>query len=349
VLPHFADWRAAYLGLEGNLHVVTLDGRADLTSGPAGIPLGGMTMNGFGLATAGISPDGSLLAYVGEDGMHVVAVRSGTTLGRANGPIANELFWSPNGNQIALGNGHYGFSVEGISDGYLRNMPSGGAVAPQGVAEIVGWTDPTHVAVQVIPTTPISGHWPTTESLGLVDITNWQVRVVASVSSPTLNEVSFALSPDGTEAVLYNRQFRADPYSPLADLIDVRTGAVTPLPRITAQVLSSGNGFTGIAWKPGTQTVLVSNGYGNGSLYLLDLGQDTALQQHADAQAGAMYPAGWSPDGSRVILSSGWQAGDNEGPFTLEAAAVGPQGITSTTVLTTNAANFPFLGFARNP
>lgn len=345
VLPHYTDWRATYMGLDGDLHVVSLDAKKDVSVGP----LGGMTTNGLNLATAGISPDGSLLAYEGDNGLQVVAVGSGDLQRRASGLEANKLSWSPDSNQIALGDGPGGFSVERISDGHLSIMPSGGSPTPQGVADIVGWTDSTHVAVRVIPTTPITGHWPTTESLGLDDITTWQVRVVASISSPTFNYAFFALSPDGTEALLYNRQFRADPFTPLADLIDVRTGMVTPLPRIAAQVLSNGFGFTSVAWKPGTLTVMVSNGFGNNGLWLLDFGHDTAIQQPTDPQTGAIFPVGWSPDGSRVVLSSGWQAQVNEGPFTLVAATVGPRGITATTVLTSDAANFPFLGFARNP
>lgn len=345
VLPRYTDWRAAYMGMDGNLHVVSLDGNREVMVGP----LGGMTTNGLHLTTAGISPDGSLLAYVGDDGMQVVAVGSGDLQRRASGIEAEYIIWSPDGNQIALSNGGDGFSVQRISDGHLSIMPGSGSPTLQGMGEIVGWTAPTLVAVSLNPTTPTAGDFANTTGVGVVDITNWQVRTVATISAPNLDIPYFALSPDGTEALLYNRQFRADPFTPLTDLIDMRTGAVTPLPRIAAQVLSKGFGFTTVAWKPGTQTVMVSNGFGNGGLWLLNLGNDTALAQPADPQTGAMYPVGWAPDGSHVVLSSGWQAGVNEGPFTLVAATVGAQGITATTVLTTNAMNFPFLGFARNP
>lgn len=344
-LPHYTDWRAAYMDLDGDLHVVTFDGKQDIKVGP----LGDMATNGLNLATAGISPDGSLLAYVGDDGMQVVAVGSGDLQRRASGIGAHFIIWSPDSNQIALSDGRDGFSVQRISDGHLSIMPGSGSATLQGIGAIVGWTDPTHVAVSLNPTTPTTGDFPNTTALGIVDITTWQVRTVASISAPNLDIPYYALSPDGSEALLYNRQFRVDPFTPLADLINVHTGAVTPLPRITAQVLNSGYGITSLAWKPATLSVMVSNGFGNQGLWLLNLGQDTALRQSAGAQTGAMYPAGWSPDGSRVVLSSGWQAGVNEGPFTLVAAIVGPQGIMATTVLTTTAANFPFLGFARNP
>src|SRR5262249_45182808 len=58
-LPAITDWRAAYLGSDGVLHAVTLDGKTDL----AGPQLPGMDSYGLNFASAGIAPNGHSLAY----------------------------------------------------------------------------------------------------------------------------------------------------------------------------------------------------------------------------------------------------------------------------------------------
>src|SRR5271166_5487254 len=68
-LPHFSDWRVAYLGLDGVVHAVTLDGTTDV-KGPS-LPdttinssgTDGTTQYGVELDSADIAPDGKTLAY----------------------------------------------------------------------------------------------------------------------------------------------------------------------------------------------------------------------------------------------------------------------------------------------
>lgn len=58
-LPTFSDWRAAYLGADGRVHAVTLDGKTDVV-GPL---LPGLTSPDLGFWSGGIAPNGRFVAY----------------------------------------------------------------------------------------------------------------------------------------------------------------------------------------------------------------------------------------------------------------------------------------------
>ncbi|HEX8727178.1 MAG TPA: hypothetical protein VF739_01060, partial [Ktedonobacterales bacterium] len=102
-LPAFSDWRAAYLGSDGRLHAVTLDGKSDL----AGPVLPGVVTTGLQLASAGASPDGHLLAYVDSGPSDIgLTLFDVTAQGNADheqraGAIYT-MYWSPDSTRVAL-------------------------------------------------------------------------------------------------------------------------------------------------------------------------------------------------------------------------------------------------------
>ncbi len=332
--PKFTDWRAAYLGRDGHLHSVTLDGKTDIV----GPPLSGMAINGLDLASAGVSPNGHLLAYVGADGLVVLDVTGRLNTSRIPNMDAPEVVWSPDESQLALGDGQGGVSLVRIADGQLRIMPG---PRPQGLTDIVGWIDNTHLAVRIVTITG-AAQSSSSVSLGVLETSSWQVRTVGTINSSSLGAARFVLSPDGAYALCFNKRFRDDPYSPIVDEINIATGKVTPLPHI-AQSMGPYSGFTSLAWRPGTQTVVASTGFDvNNDLkvWLLDLQRDTAEKQPV-----VRYVAGWAPDNGPLVLSTGWENLTNQGPYKIDAATFGTGGIVAMKTLTRAAMTFPFLGF----
>ncbi len=338
-LPTFSDWRAAYLGSDGHLHIVTLDAKKDIV----GPQLSGMTSNYLLLSSAGFSPNGHLLAYIGADGLKVVDVTGRQDTSHIDNVGAPEVFWSPDGSQLALSEGKGTISFVNIADGRLTVKPG---LQSQNVGEIIGWIDNTHLAVRLVPPATGSATQPVLHvGLGVLDIASWQVRTIASFASPRLGTTYFAVSPDGAEALYFNRQFRDDPYTPMVGEINIATGATTPLPQIT-QFLDP-IGFTTLAWRPDTQTVVASRDYasnGNLAVWVLDLQHDTAQKL-----ATGRYVAGWTPDNGPLMLTTGWQSATNQGPYEIDAATLvsDASSVTSTKALTRGAMTFPFLGFVR--
>ena len=105
------------------------------------------------------------------------------------------------------------------------------------------------------------------------------------------------------------------------------------------------DGFTTLAWLPGTTTVAASTGFDvNGDLksWLLDVGQDTARQLPY-----AAYPEGWTPDSKVLILSSAWESEDGETPITITAVSGVLSGPGTATMLASSAETFPIVGVVR--
>ncbi len=343
-LPSFTDWRAAYLGMDRNLHVVTLDGKLDL----AGPQLSDMTMNGLGLASAGMSPDGHLLAYVGADGLKVVDVAGHASMNRAfTGGWANELFWSPDGSQLALSDGQSGIAVLRMSDGHTSIMPGD---AGQELGELVGWTDNSHLLTTMLPLPQASRSGATTLalcgsscppsstlpplSLAVLDLATGHIRTLGAFPQTGFGLLHFQLSPDGTEALLFTDRFQADTFQPVVEVIDIASGHVRLLANIT---LLTHAGFFKVVWKPGTQTVAAS-----GNAWLLDLAHDTATHFPTE-----QFVQGWSPDGGTLVIGTGYQTAFNKGPYELNALTFSPSGRPIISPLTASARTFPFLGFVR--
>ncbi len=339
-LPRFSDWRAAYLGSDGRIHAVSLDGKIDVT----GSILPDLTSPDLDFASGGFSPDGHLLAY-DATALDIVNVAETHPSIQSSSTFARGLFWSADSQTIALDVGQGGIDIFNVRDDVAQPIPG----EPSNVVgDLLGWIDKTHLAVtdiqnQVLVTQPNGDQYATSVGVASLDITTGHVQVIATISSPGLGDWFFNISPDGQNILFSNRTFRDYPYTPLVDEINVATGVVTPLPGITQ---ATGSGYTTAAWQPGTDRVAVSTGFGvNGDLqtWLLTLGQDRAQKL-----PGTGYVGGWAPGSNTLVLTTGQQITIGSGPFTLMALNVSATGQAQTlTPLTGSAMTFPFLGFVR--
>ena len=291
--------------------------------------------------TADFSPDGHWLAYQAGDLSVLDLTGHHAPEGIPDCCDTGNMIWSPDGTQLAFGDNVGGLALFSLSTG--KSAPLLGAQA-LGIRELVGWIDNAHLAVTLLT---LSADHLTTQgvTVGSYDIATRQLRDIATVRSAAFGTPYVSLSPDGTKALVFNQPYRDRPYVPLVDEIDVASGAIMPLPHL-AQVMGLSLGFTSVAWRPGSRVIAASAGFDvNGDLrtWVLDLGADAVLAEVTPAG----YAAGWAPDGSAFVFSSGWQAGIPSGPFSLAAVVVGSNGHVSATPLTSDAMSFPFLGFAR--
>lgn len=323
------------MGGDGRMHAVALDGTNDV----AGLVLPGMDSYGLNFASAGVAPNGHLVAYIANAGLSMLDVSGHTSFeGDPTFAIAYQMSWSPNGSELALSDGKGSVWLAQPSRVSSTQHPQAVPGTPsQDIGVLLGWTDSAHVAVTLAPVGD-------SITLGDLDVTSGQVRPVATISSPDLSTYHFSLSPDGAEALFFNERYRDQPYTPLVDLINIATGAITPLPTL-AQVMGPYSGFTSIAWRPGSSMVAASTGFKeNGDLkgWLLDV--------HADGASplpSGFYAESWAPSSSTLVMSTGEQFEVGYGPFELDAVTVDASGHYTSTVLTHSAMSFPFIGFVR--
>lgn len=333
-LPAFSDWRAAYLAADGRLHAVALDGAQDV-SGP---PLPGMDSYALNFASAGISPNGRLLAYVANAGLSIVDV-SGNGAVRDDPSVAAiyQMYWSPDGSELALCDGEGSLWVAKPSSVSAQQHPKAVPGTPgRSIGILLGWIDATHVAVTMAPTAD-------SIALGALDVTSGGLRRVATIKSSNLSTYHFSLSPDGAHALFFNQRYRDQPYTQLADLITIATGAVTPLPHL-AQIMGPYSGFSSLAWRDGS-IVAASTGFKeNGDLkgWLLDVHTDSA-----SPLPNGYYPLGWAPAGKTLVGSTAEQLTVGWGPYEIAAVTVDASGHYTSTTLTRNVYSFPFVGFVR--
>lgn len=328
-LPAFADWRAAYFGADGVLHAVTLDGKTDL----AGPRLPGLEMAGLNFASAGVSPDGHTLAYA-TDSINIVDVTGRHPSVGESDASAYLMFWSPEGTHIALGDNVGGYGVENAADGASRVVPG---TRPSWSKGLDGWIDATHILIDGVSGTSKSF------ILAALDVATGQTRPIAALPISQNMEYLVTLSPDGREALFYSRPWRDYPFTPTADVIDTATGAVRALPSIAP--LTAGMFYT-FAWRPGSHTVAVTTNQLGAPTWLLNLDADSAAPVALYQSVGSV--AGWSPDGTTLIFSTGYQLGVGSGPYTISAVSLASgSGAPRVTVLTRSAMSFPFVGFIR--
>jgi len=339
-LPVFSDWRAAYLGNDGRVHVVTLDGKTDVT----GPELPDLTSDGLTFSSGGSSPNGHLLVYA-PSSLDIVNLTDRQKDLEQERALAYGLFWSADSKELALDEDNGVIAIASVQNGashVIQGMPKGT------VGSLLGWIDKTHLAItdiqdQGLVTLPGGDQYNTAIGVASLDITTGQVRLIARISNPELGCQRMTLSPDGTTVLFSNAECHGFPFTPLVDEIDMATGAITPLPNI---LQATGAGFTSVAWQAGTDRVAVSTGYAaNGDLHtwLLTLDQD-----RAQTLPGAGYAAGWAPGSDTLMLTTGQDISIGAGPFTLMALNVGVNGEASSIIpLTGEAMTFPFLGFVR--
>jgi WD40 repeat protein len=342
-LPSFTDWRPSYLASSGYLQVTSMNGQGTLT----GPEFSGLTIDGYVVGSAGVSPNGHFIAYSGTNGLRVIDLTGHQTGERAPAVSAEELAWSPDSTRIALGDGQGHIGIANIGNGDYTVAPNS---QHQGLRSVIGWIDDSHLAVTMAPaSTDTQSQQTNSITLGSLDISSWSVRAILSISFSGLNIPLFALSPDRAHVLFFNRRFREDAYTPTVAEIDVASGALNQLPRIAAS-MGSYSGFTSLAWQPQGQMIAATTGYDvNGDLetWLLNLEQDSAVRL---ALPQPRYVAAWVPDTSQLILTTGWQILVNDGPYEISEASIDlndPSASMIPVSLTSDASTFPFVGLVR--
>lgn len=341
VLPHFSDWRAAYLAPDGRAHVVTLDGKTDLT-GPL---LPDLTSMDFMLPARAWGPDGKTLAYAARE-LDLVDL-TGQTPPRAVQVYGgfNNIMWSPNQHKLYsdLGGGQFFYLT--LTTGQPTTVAPG-----DGVGYEVGWIDDTHIAAVSSQGSRMvdegaGGKVPTSVKLDSLDLTSDQARTITTIQGGGPTVFQFVISPDGSQALYYNASYLGLAFTPQVAVINLATGHVTPLPTIAQ---ATGADFFRVAWRPGTNTIAVSTSQsaedGGLKTWLLDVQADRAT-----SIAPTGNPMGWAPNNGPLALSSGYQSGVGEGPYILTAVTCLSSAQCSTATLAKNAMTFTFLGFVRNP
>jgi anti-sigma factor RsiW len=294
-LPKFADWRAAYLGADHQVHFVSMDGRHAITapSLPQAALLTTTPLPPYQNVAA--SPDGHALAYIAGGGATLPGIGAAsagpiTVLDLPTGAfstfdvLATACYWAPNQHVLAaLG--------ADPSTPALYRLQSGSAVATlipryagqvASLRRIVGWTDDRHVlaifnpspaplaeaTTAAPPAAPLAQ--PLAQSLsgglsriglGIVDMSTGDVRLLDDLP---LEPETF-LSPDG-KALFIPTSWWND----TAMLVDTSTGHIRLLPAIgrtftgklqrvrTSLDAPNANWALHAAWRPGDTQVALS-------------------------------------------------------------------------------------------
>lgn len=315
-------WTAVYLDADARLHFDTASGM-DIVG--QALPEAGLITSqpALPLHVASISPDGRRLAYVQSGDPNtggkvaILDFATGTLL--VTNVTALQVFWSPDSTTVAAG-GQLGTGTLWLVNarlGAARSVDVQVSGAPGGIGRLLAWSDNAHVAAIVSASAPHADHLSggPENLLGLIDIASGQAQVITHLVSPP----DVYASPDGAAALI-----AASAWNPTAQLANLRTGAVTPLPTITAAFANKlvnidnanyaqgGNYSTHFAWRPGTHTLALSlraSGVGPegttgpatqpAGVWLLNLDTDTVTQVTHDT-----YPLAWSADGTMLLLCS---------------------------------------------
>jgi hypothetical protein len=207
--PAFPDWRVSYIGQNGRLTIVALDGQTSLV-GPF-LPIRGP--QGLGLFTPGTSPDGKHLAYDGGDGIVSIDVHATQLDYFYNDTVFNNTFiWAPDGHAAAI----FGPAIVALPSGD-ETMAIGNNRDAQGqplVTTIYGWLDSSHLAVDYLPgtqapdATPSQSGTPTiAANLYSLDLVTTALHRIATIHSDALGAPNFSLAPDSGSAIFYKSLF----------------------------------------------------------------------------------------------------------------------------------------------
>ena len=330
---------AVYLDSGAHLHFIT-SAHQDIT-GPA-LPNADLLVANpaLPLTDASISPDGHRLAYLQAGDQAGGSTTGGRVaiLDFVSGKLtvtavtALQLTWSPDSSTVAAAGQTNTGAIWLVNAATGRDHQIAVQVngAPGSIGHLLAWTDASHVAAVISATTPHADalNAGPQNLLGVIDSTSGQTHVIASLAtSPDV-----FVSPDGAEALI-----ASSPTNPTAQLVNLRSGSVTPLPAITAafagklaamdspSYAQGGNYSMHFAWQPGTHVLALSlraEGYGPvdvgpasdsgpaphasakpvtqpAGVWLLNLDLDTATPITQNT-----YPLAWSTDGQTLLLSS---------------------------------------------
>jgi hypothetical protein len=318
----------AYVASDHTLHILTLDGKTNLTGPVLSSPVYAAEEGLAGYAV--IAPDGRAIAYPGG----VINLRPG-----APGPAGIQsvgdgvrYYWSPDSTHVLSptfdASGNTSWEVFEITTAQSTPLP-----IPSDDF-VIGWIDTTHLAVYSHP------HQTSFFLISALDTTTGALRKVATVSTENLGNPYLNLSPDGSTLLLTNSGGEGIPsYVPVAELITTGTGQIRPLPTIL-RAFPYGIGGWNFAWKPGSQLVLIP-GYPS---YLLDLAHDTAAPF-----VPGVEPIGWAPDTGLLYVST-VPPGAPGSLFTYQVStmAAPPPATAMQPVFRIQSTLFPYLGLVRS-
>ncbi len=364
VLPSFTDWRAAYLGADGHIHAVSLDGKSDL----AGALLPNLTSPDLSVDSS-TAPNGKLLIYQGNLFTVLDLTRPlPETPGIRHLLSPPGLLWSPDSTRVALEPEPFTANSSNEPLAYLTIATHEVTVVPlePGEQHVLGgkpvaWLDNTHWIIEggqgatiYPPPTPGGSSYGDTVTICSLDVTNGAVHVIAAIRNQGIGAGFTVVSPDKRTAFFYNipdTQNPGQPYTPLAARIDLTTGEVTYLPTIGQ---SFGTQLYSFAWRPGTMQLAATTQDGVTKLY--DLQQDTITPLALPSTEMGLSVGGWWPGRNDTLLMVGpgadgfpnFTAGaDGSGPYTLAALTLDANNQTSGRILTQGAMTFLSLGFVR--
>lgn len=357
-LPAFSDYRAAYLDTQGQLRIVSVNGKSTPSNtqpGPTLPKVGLLTrMPAAPYYDVAVSQDGHYLAYVEGDAsisdaatplpnggpVAVVNLKTGTILSMP--VMTNDLTWSPDSRFLAAPDvtDSAGINILDAAAGVAHRLAISFAGTQASVSLVAGWIDTIHVAVfyqhsasaptpmstatEQAPSAAQSGA-STQQYLGSMDTRSGAISYLADLPDPS----DVFLSPDGTQILL------APNYSTkMAYVIDTRTGRTRPLPTIANAFaeqfvdLGYGNDSWSLhsAWHPGTGHVLaLSLSIGSSTtstqktgVWLLDLDNDNATLVHDNA-----YPLAWFPQPPQALVTCEPPPPDSLGSYPTDGAGVG--------------------------
>ena len=329
-LPHFTDWRAAYVGFDHQLHVVTPDGMLDIA---APLPLA-VVSSWTGAVTSrvvSVSPDGRAVASISRASPSVggpVALLSLTTGKVMTIPVAaRALYWSLGGDRLAVNVGDERTPRVALiqpSDGTVTSLTGRADGVSVTILAILGWIDASHLAVvysrpavmgppRIVTPTAAADSASRTNALGALDADSGNLQLITTIPGSS----SAYLTPNGTETLV-----TPSALSP-AEIIDTATGATRALPGITRRLagvmpqplaISSAQANalspTGV-WQPASGALAISLAAPPASaadashatqpastLWLLDADHDIATPLGANRT-----PLAWTPDGRTLLLA----------------------------------------------
>jgi hypothetical protein len=301
LLPTFTDWRIATLAGPGApLHVLTLDGKTDLT---------GPTVDADARALA-LSPNGRTIAYLTAPKYGPVtlldlaaraAKRSTITVPIITAYL-DRTFWSPDGARLAVAGTRDSASGLYLIDaltGKTKLVPgtsADGANAFVGFEGVVlGWTDDTHL---------VAGG-----PQGAVLVLDVDSGETATLQIPSTLSL-LRIAPDGRRALLVAAGVACTTPPPDVAIYDFASGAIRHLPNIAAATGGQGPAL----WQPGTSLavgMLHPAQRPATQLALFDLAADTVTPLQPN-----LVPEGWMPDSQTLLLASQTADGSNAAYFT---------------------------------
>ncbi|HEX6818989.1 MAG TPA: WD40 repeat domain-containing protein [Ktedonobacterales bacterium] len=343
VLPAFSDWRVAYLGQDGQLHAVSLDGKTD----DAGMSLASIptaasaTPSATSTTTSGgdyalASPDGQHLLYGGANGpvlVHLTAQTADPDAARTVQKPLSSLVWSPDSARLAGLDSSGAIHLLAIASFADTTVPT---TAGKGIQGIVGWLDASHLVVRVDK----SG--TTTEQIAALDVANGQQRAIVTLAKSGFGTLRYSLSPDGAHLLVWNTAVTGQSFTAILRNYDTKTGQARKLP---TSLRATGSTVSAAQWKPGTQLITLSSGSATThdfKLWLVDAANDTATSIGA-----SVYPLGWVSDGSALIAGSALAGTPGGGPYTITALTFPSSGAPAPVSLTKKVATFSWLGLVK--